>query len=394
MNRRKLGFLAVSLTLMITLLAGGLFGQAVSRDNVYRYLSIFTEVFSLVRSSYVENVDPDELIAGAFDGLTDAIDEYSYYVPPTRMEAYRDYREPETTGPGIVVSRRFGYAYVIAPLAGSPAKAAGIEAGDFIEMIDGDRTQEMALWEIRSALHGEKGSKVSLVLLKGSMNKRETIEVERKNFAIPAPVFTTVDGVGYIAIPFFSEQTPEQLASALEAAAAAGARKLIVDVRGNADGAIEPAIESADLLLGKGTIASLEGRRVDARTWSADPETVYDGELVVLADSSSTGGAEVFAAAIRDNERGRVVGTRTYGKAIEQRLVHLPSGGALMVTIGDYTTPKSQVIRQEGVRPDVVVDLTPLIILGEEDDSAEKPDLILDRAIAILKSSEVEKKAA
>ena len=118
MNRKRIVFLVVSIALMVTLLAGGVFGQALSKDNIYRHLSIFTEIFSLVRSSYVEEVDSDTLLAGAFDGLTDAIDEFSYYVPPAQMASYRDYTEPESTGLGLVVSRRFGYGFVIAPVAG------------------------------------------------------------------------------------------------------------------------------------------------------------------------------------------------------------------------------------------------------------------------------------
>lgn len=395
MNRKKIVFLLVSVALMVTLVAGGLFGQGVAKDNVYRYLSIFTEVFSLVRSNYVEDVESEKLIEGAFDGLTNAIDEYSYYVPPAAMAAYSDYAQPETTGVGLVMSRRFGYAYVVAPLEGSPAGDAPIDAGDFIERIDGEPTQDMALWQIRSALHGEPGTKVELVVLKGSMNRRETVVLERREFTIPPPTFTTVDdGIGYIHIPFFDTSTPAALERALEAAAQSGASRLIVDVRGNADGSIESAIASADLLLSSGEIASVSGRRVEARTWNADPAIAWEGELLVLADSSSASAAEVFAAAIQDNDRGQVVGTRTHGKAIQQKLVKLPSGGALFVTIADYSTPDAKPIRGEGVRPEVMVDLTPLAIRGEKEEESEKPDLILEKAISILKSAEEEKKAA
>lgn len=393
MNGKRITFLVVSIALLATLLAGGLFGQGVSRDNVYRYLSIFTEVFSLVRSNYVEEVDSDALVSGAFDGVTEAIDEYSYYVPPAKMAAYRDYTTPETTGTGLVVSRRFGYGYVIAPLAGSPAAAAGIEAGDFIERIDGRPTQGMALWEIRSALHGEPGSSVDLVVLKGTMNRRETLEVERRRFTVPDADLKTIDGIGYVKVPFFDDETPAELEAALRKASASGLTKLIVDVRGNADGSIPSAIASADLLLGSGRIARVEGRRIDPRSWAADPAVSWKGELIVLTDASATGGAEVFASAIQQNARGRLVGTRTYGKAIEQKLVRLPSGGALLVTVGEYRAGGGA-IAGEGIRPDVVVDLTPLAIRGEAEAAREKPDLILDEALELLRATGAEKKAA
>jgi carboxyl-terminal processing protease len=394
MNRKRIVFLVVSITLMVTLLAGGVFGQAISKDNIYRHLSIFTEIFSLVRSSYVEEVDSDTLLAGAFDGLTEAIDEFSYYVPPAQMASYRDYTEPETTGLGLVVSRRFGYAFVIAPIEGSPADAAGVEAGDFIEQINGKPTQEMALWQIRSALHGEAGTKADLVILKGSMNKRETLTLTRREFAAPKASFRTMDGVGYIRLASFDGSTAADLTAALAKARDEGVRQLIVDVRENADGSIPAAIAAADLFLERGTIASLEGRRVEAKTWSADSRKAWNGELIVLADTSSASAAEVFAAAIRDNAAGRVVGTRTYGKAIEQKLVKLESGGSLMVTIADYETPKAVKIRGEGLRPDVTVDLTPLAIRGDEEAPEAEPDLILEKALSMFKSGETQKKAA
>ncbi len=394
MNGKRIAFLVVSITLMVTLLAGGVFGDSISKDNVYRHLSIFTEIFSLVRSSYVEDVEPDTLLAGAFDGLTDAIDEFSYYVPPAQMAAYRDYPEGETPGLGIVVSRRFGYGYVIAPIEGSPADAAGIESGDFIEQIDGKPTQKMALWQIRAALHGAAGSKTELVVLKGSMNKRETVTLERAAFAAPKPDFETKEGIGYIRIYAFGESTPADFAAALADAKKSGARQLIVDVRENADGSIESAIGSADLLLGKGTITAIKGRKVEAKSWTADAKTAWTGDLIVLADTSSAAAAEVFAAAVRDNGAGRIVGTRTYGKAIEQKLVKLESGGSLMVTVADYTTPKAEKFRGAGVRPDVTVDLTPLALRSEEEKKAEAPDLILQKALAILKTGDAQKNAA
>ncbi len=132
---------------------------------------------------------------------------------------------------------------------------------------------------------------------------------------------------------------------------------------------------------------------MEPKTWSADERTAWRGELLVLADTSSASAAEVFAAAIRDNEAGRLVGTRTYGKAIEQRLVKLDSGGSLMVTVADYATPKDQKIRGEGLRPDVLVDLTPLAIRSDEEAKQEVPDLILQKALSVLKA-EPQKKAA
>lgn len=393
MNGKKLAFVLVSIALMLTLLAGGVFGQAVKKDNIYRYLSIFTEVFSLVRSNYVEEVESDKLVAGAFDGLTNAVDEYSYYVPPALMAKYADYADPATSGVGLVISRRLGYGYVVSTLEGSPARAAGIEAGDFIEQIDGKPTQDMALWQLRGAIHGPANSRVELTVLKGAMNKRETISLRRQGFAVPPVEYRTIQGAGYVRVPFFSKESPAQLTAALAEAANSRNPKLIIDVRGNADGSIASAIRSADALLGKGTITALKGRRIEAKSWSADPAVAFQGTILVLIDSSTTGAAEIFASALRGNGAARLVGVRTYGKAIEQKFVELPSGGGLLVTVGNYTTPTQEAIGGEGLRPDVLVDLTPLA-LRDENDTSEKPDLILERALAVINETATEKAAA
>src|SRR5438046_7443547 len=117
MSKKKIAFLSLSVALLLTLLTGALFGQATQKNNIYRYLSIFAEVFDLVRNNYVEVVSSDQLMDGAFSGVTDAIDEFSYYVPPTQMAAYRTFVDTEDNGIGLVVTKRFGYAYVISAVA-------------------------------------------------------------------------------------------------------------------------------------------------------------------------------------------------------------------------------------------------------------------------------------
>src|SRR5205809_863079 len=246
MNRKKLIFLVVSVAVLFLLLGGALFGQAVqNKNNAYRYYSIFTEVFDLVRNNYVEAVPSDQLLDGAFSGVTDAIDEFSYYVSPSQMAAYKTFVDTEDNGIGVIVTKRFGYAYVIAAVPGSPAAKAGLENA-------------------------------------------------RKN----------------------------------------GSRKLIIDVRGNAGGDVDEAITAADELLTSGLITSVEGRHLDAKRWQADRATDYDGDLEVLTDNSTASGAEVFAAAIHGNGRGKIVGVSTYGKSIVQKFITLPSGGRVYMTNG------------------------------------------------------------
>ncbi len=395
--KKKIAFITVSLALMFTLIAGAVFGQAAQKNNPYRYLSIFSEVLDLVRSNYVEQVPSEQLLDGAFSGVTDAIDEFSYYVPPAQMTAYKNFSDVEDNGLGLVVTKRFGYAYVIAPVAGSPAEKAGIERGDFIEKIDGQTTSRMAVWQIRNALRQTRP--VKLQVLRGGETKREEVTVEPGTFHPVTLTAETISDVAYIKIPYFEKGTAVQFRAALEDVRKRNAHKLIVDLRGNAGGSVEEAIAAADEVLTSGLITSLEGRKIEPKRWQADRATAYDGELQILADISSASGAEVFAAAIRGNNRGKVVGINTYGKAIVQRFIALPSGGGVQMTVAHYTTPDLKAITDTGIRPDVVVDLSAQAIAdpNETRKTNDEDDLILEKALEIFgaKRAEVaEKKAA
>lgn len=384
MTKKRIVFLTLSVALMITLLSGALFGQATQKSNVYRYLSIFSEVFDLVRSNYVEQVGSEKLMDGAFSGVTDAIDEFSYYVPPAQMAAYKGFSDVEDNGLGMIVTKRFGYAYVIAPVAGSPAEKAGIERGDFIEKIDGEGTPKMAIWQIRNALR--KNQPVKLQVLRGGRTHREDIIIQPATFHPVTLESDTISGIAYVKIPYFEKGTASQFRGALEGVRQRGSRKLIVDLRGNAGGSVDEAIAAADELLTSGLITSLEGRKLEPKRWQADRATSYDGELEVLTDTSTASGAEVFAAAIRGNNRGKVIGVTTYGKAIVQRFIPLPSGGGVQMTVGHYTTPDMKAIAETGVKPDVIVDLSAQAIdeEGPKSKTVDEEDLILNKALQLF----------
>jgi carboxyl-terminal processing protease len=385
MTKNKVLFLTLSVALMVVLLTGAVFGQVTQKGSAFRYLSIFSEVFDLVRSNYVEPVQSEQLMDGAFAGVTDAIDEFSYYVPSEQMAAYKGFSDVDDNGLGLIVTRRFGYAYVIAPVKGSPAEQAGLARGDFIEKIDGQSTHRMAVWQVRAAL--QQNRPITLHVLRSGETQREQIRIEPKSFRPVALETDTISGVGYIRIPFFDAGTAEQFRTALNDARSRGLRKLIVDVRGNAGGSVEEAIQAADDLLTSGLITSLSGRKVETKRWQASRATSYDGELQVLTDLGSASGAEIFAAAIRGNNRGKLVGVSTYGKAIEQRFVPLPSGGGVQMTIGRYTTPDLKAITSTGVKPDVVVDLSAQSLErenGDRDRGNPKDDLILKKALQLF----------
>lgn len=386
MTKRKIAFLSISIALLITLLAGAVLAQSTQKSNIYRYLSIFSEVFDLVRNNYVEPVSSDQLMDGAFNGVTDAIDEFSYYVPPGQMAAYKNFSDVEDNGVGVIVTKRFGYAYVIAPVTGSPADKAGLERGDFIEKIDGQPTQKLSVWQVRQLLRSNKP--VHLQVLRGGQTKRDEFTLSQSPFHPVALTTQQYGSVAYVKIPFFEKGTAAQLRNTLAGLRKSGSKKLIVDVRGNAGGDVNEAITAADELLAGGMITSLQGRTVDTHKWQADHATDYDGEVEVLTDASTASGAEIFASAIHGNNRGKTVGVTTYGKSIVQRFIPLPSGGGVQMTVAHYTTPELKPIKEGGIRPDVVVDLAAQALRdpGSKEDAsnaAPREDLILEKALAL-----------
>ena len=398
MSKKKAFFFGVSVAVVFSLIGGALFGQATQRNNVFRYLSIFTEVFDLVRNNYVEAVPSDQLMDGAFNGVTDAIDEFSYYVPPTQMAAYRGDTDTEDNGIGVVVTKRFGYAYVIAATPGSPASKAGIERGDFIEKVDGKPTQKLAIWQVRNLLHSSKP--IQLQVLRGGQTKRDEFTIQQTGYHPLALTTQQFGSIAYVKIPYFEKGTAEQLKSALENVRKSGTRKLILDVRENAGGNVDEAIASADELLTSGIITSVEGRHIDAKRWQADRATDYDGDVEVLTDNSSASGAEIFAAAIHGNGRGKVVGVNTYGKAVVQKFIQLPSGGGVFMTIGHYTSPDNKPIKEGGVKPDVVVDMTLQVLRDRDSHKGAVPplkpedDVILKKALELYSSPQTALKKA
>ena len=397
MSKKRIVFLSMSVALLLSLLGGALFGQAAQKQNVYRYLSIFSEVFDLVRSNYVEQVSSDQLLDGAFAGVTDAVDEFSYYVPPTQMAAFKNFSDIEDNGIGAVVTKRFGYAYVIASVPGSPADKAGLERGDFIEKIDGAPTAKLSIWQIRTALRGGKNGSVHLQVVHGGQTKRDEYTLQPTAYHPLALEAKQMGGVAYIKIPYFEKGTALQLRAALENVRKNGTRKLIIDLRDNAAGDVDEAIASADELLTSGLITSLEGRQIEPKRWQADRATAYDGDVEILTDNSTASGAEIFAAAVHGNNRGKVVGVTTYGRSIVQRFIPLPSGGGVQMTIGHYTMPDLKPIKEGGVRPDVIVDLTSQAIRDPKSPkSEEKEDLILEKALSMFGETRhlVAKKAA
>ena len=373
-NRSRLLFLVVSVAAIASLRA---VDSGVGRDPATRALSVFSEVFALTRSNYVDPADPKALLEGAYDGMTDALDPFSYYVPAASMAAYRAQQASGALGPGLIVARRGGFPYVVAALPGSPAAREGVQSGDLIHAVDGKNLRTAPLWKIRSALEGPQGTTVEVGLFRVVEEKKITLRLRRERFEPPSVETRWEKDVAIVRVPAFTPATADALRRAIEEAGKRSVDRMIVDVRGSVGGEIADAGPPASLFVGRGPVAKLVTRKVPLKPVDALGERLWKGRTIVLTNDSTGGPAEVFAAALRDRADATIVGETTAGMAIVQRLVPTGSGGSLFMTVGRYQSPSGTMLGGKGLAPDERVITLP----GDSDDR----DPILERGLEVAR---------
>src|SRR5262245_60757621 len=247
-NRSRLLFVVISLGALVSLRAAA-GPEGTGRDPATRALSIFSEVFSLTRSNYVEPTESKTLLEGAYDGMSDALDPFSYYVPSSAVAAYRSLETSGAAGPGLVFARRGGYPYVVGPLPGSPAEKAGVKAGDLIDSVDGKTLRNAPYWKVKAALEGPEGSSLELGLFRGGDEKKLTIPVTRARFDAPAPSTTWERDVAIVKIPAFTPTTAAAVKKELDEASRRGVSAVILDLRGSIGGDPAAAAPVASLFV-------------------------------------------------------------------------------------------------------------------------------------------------
>jgi len=381
-NRSRLLFVVCSLAALVSL-------RAVSgpgKDPATRALSIFSDVFSLTRANHVESTDPKTLLEGAYDGMSDALDPFSYYVPAAERAGYQAHQASGAVGPGIVVARRGGFPYVVAPMPGSAAEKAGVKAGDLLDSVDGKNVRNAPLWKIKEALEGPEGTRVDVALFRIGEEKKISLRIPRARFE-PAPAAARWEAdVAIVRIPSFTPAAADTLRKVIGEANRRSVSKLLLDVRGSIGGDPAEAVPAASLLIEKGQVAKMISRRAASRPLETIGERFWRGRTVVLTDDSTAGPAEVFAAALRDRGGATLVGETTVGMAIVQRLVPTESGGSLYMTVARYVSPSGAVLGGKGVSPDERV----IVFPGDH----EGKDPILEKGLEIVRRETPVRRAA
>jgi len=356
--KTKAAILVTSFAVLMFVVVGSLGGvHASSNDGSYRQLQVYSEVLSRVQSEYVEEPNIPKVTDGALHGLLESLDSNSSYMPADTYKAYKARKSESKGGIGAVVSKRFGYAAVVAVLPGSPAEKSGITPTDIFESIEGQSTREMSLPEIRSLLAGAPGSNVNLAVIHGRRAEPQKAVVTRDVVSIPAVSDKMLaDGIGYVKTEALTKGKAQEIAAKIKALEKSGAKKILLDVRNCAEGDENEGVATANLFLNHGTIAYLQGQKYPREAFNADPaKAITTLPVAVLVNRGTAGAAEIIAGAILENARGDVVGDKTFGDGSVQKTIDLPDGGALILSVAKYYSPGGKAIQDVAVTPNVLV---------------------------------------
>lgn len=394
----KTAILVASAGVLLFAFAGGLTAVRASNESSYRQMEVYSEVLSRVRSEYVEEPNLPTVTDGALHGLLESLDSNSSYLNP---DQYKDYKARKTSAKGDIgaaVSKRFGYASVVSVIPGGPADKAGLQDTDIIEAIENKSTREMSLAEIHSLLSGDPGSHVNLSVVRARRAEPQKMVITRDLVNVPAAQDKMLeDGIGEIHVDALTKGKAQEVATKVKALQKAGAKKLILDLRDCAEGEESEGIATANLFLNHGTITYLQGQKYPREAFNADPSKAISSlPLVVLVNKGTAGAAEVVAAAVLENARGDVVGDKTFGDGSVQKLIELPDGSALILSIAKYYSPQGKAIQDAAVSPNIAVaDITDEGPVPDEDENTAPAELQkktppehdeqLQKAIEVLK---------
>jgi carboxyl-terminal processing protease len=364
----KWSVITVSLAAVLFVAAGSLVVRASSNDGAYRQIGVYSEVLSRIRSEYVEDPDMAKVTDGALHGLLESLDANSSYLSPEQYKEYKAHPRNGKADIGAAISKRFGYAAVIAVIPGGPADKAGVENSDIVEAIEGKSTRDLSLAEIHEMLSGQQGSNITISVVRARRSEPKKITITR-DLVTPPPVSDRImqDGIGYVKTDTLSKGKSQEIAIKIKTLEKNGAKKLLLDLRNCAEGDEEEGIAVANLFLNHGSIAYVQGQKYPKRAFNADPQKAITRlPLVVLVNRGTAGPAEIVAAAIQDNGRGDVVGDKTFGVGTISKIIEVPDGSALILSVAKYYSPAGKAIADAAV--------TPNILAADSDDDAVLPD--------------------
>lgn len=329
-------------------------------DSFYKELDVFAEALAVIEKKYVEEKPPHDLIYGALEGLLASLDSYSEFLNPDEYRELVVDTEGKFGGLGIEITIRDTLLTIVSPIEDTPAWVAGLKPGDIIVKIDGKVTKGITITEAVKKLRGEPGTKVTLTVLKEKDKKIEDVTLVRAIIKIKDIKRAEIieDGIGYLRISEFRENTARDLDKALQELNKKGLKAIVIDVRNNPGGLLESAIDVTSRFLETDkVVVSTKSRTEKENVYKsvALKEKYSNMPLVVLVNKGSASASEILASALRDNKKAVIMGETSFGKGSVQTIIPLSDGSALRLTTSRYYTPSGASIHEKGVTPDIVI---------------------------------------
>lgn len=348
--------------------------------------SKINEINSLIDYYYYFDTDREIKEEALYDGIMQGLDDpYSVYYNADEFAALQEETSGEYVGIGALVTQdKDMVVSVVRPIPGSPAEEAGVEAGDIFVEIDGTAITDQDLTQVVDMIKGEDGTVAHIKFYRESISDYIELDIKRR-VVENVSVYTEMleDEIGYIQVQQFYENTSAEFATAVDECQNQGAKGIIIDLRDNPGGMLNAVVEMCDYIMADGQIVSTKDKHGNViGDYSADDKDSLDIPLVVLVNGNSASASEIFAGAMKDTGKAKLVGTTTYGKGIVQSVIPLSDGTAIKLTVAKYFTPNGNDIHEVGIEPDYVVELAD----GRENavNLERSEDLQLDKALEVM----------
>ncbi len=324
----------------------------------YEELKVFSEALSLVRKNYVEDIKPKDLIYGAIKGMVGSLDPHSAFMNPDQYKEMQVDTKGQFGGVGIQIGIKDGMLTVIAPIEDTPAYRAGIKAGDKIIKINDEFSKDIGLHDAVSKMRGAPSTSVKITILREGWKETKDFTIVREIIKVKSVKSKLLeDGIGYVKLNQFQEQTASDLSDALEKLTQQNISSLILDLRNNPGGLLNSAVEVSSQFLPSGKlVVFIKDRKGEKNEYRSGKNSTFATiPMVVLVNQGSASASEIVAGALKDWNRAVIIGTQTFGKGSVQSVVPLTDGSALRLTTARYFTPKGVSIQTTGITPDIVV---------------------------------------
>jgi len=351
--------------------------SAVGRQD-YESLESFSNILSIVKKNYVEDIETKNLVNGAINGMLSSLDPHSAYLTPDLYKDLQSDTQGRFGGLGIEITVKGGMLTVVSPIEDTPAFKAGIKPGDQIFKIEDEFTKDMSLVDAVKKMRGLKGTKINLTIRREGAPDLIDVSMIRDVIRVQSVKSRTLEpGYGYVRLAQFQERSDRDIQRALEKLAAekSGLKGLVLDLRNNPGGLLNQAVRVSDLFLDSGLIVYTDGRIESQKQkfFAQKDGTWADFPVVVLVNGGSASASEIVAGALQDHKRAVVLGTKTFGKGSVQTILPLDDNSALRLTTARYFTPKGRSIQATGIVPDIVIDN--VVLQDGKPDDRKRPSL-------------------